>query len=916
MQITDSLFAAYCQCAYKAYLKSKGEVGDVTDLERIETDADERFRDEAIERPMRDHEGDSITREPVSLVHAVKGGGKAILGARVEASGADLRFDLLERLDDRGDGRTAVYVPVMFSHRNKLTRVDSLLAAFHGSILAEALGYPVPFVKVVHGPGVSVSKVKLVGQTGPSRQVKEARQLLDRLRKQIESTTPPLMILNSHCPSCEFRDRCHTDAVNRDDLSLMRGMSEKEILAQRKRGITTVTQFACTFRPKSNGLRRSKPLKQHLHALQALAVQDKKVYVVRTPEIPAKNTQVYLDVEGLPDRDFYYLVGVVVERDGECSAHSFWADNETEEQDIWVKLLDLLRALGDFTIFHYGSYEKTYIKKMLRKYPSPDIPLPSDWDSAMFNVLGAIRTNVYFPAYSNGLKDIGASLGATWTGGITSGIECIGRRLRWEESRDSRIKEEIIEYNQRDCVAVQRVACFLASLGSSDGASTPLVQLVSEIAIDSHGRFGKVDFAVPEMSFINKCARFNYQRDKVLVRSDPAIRASIRRKRAGTRPIRKANVEIRCDPPDCCPSCGSTQLRLYYSPSYNKLIYDLKFTKAGVRKWVIRYAPQRTRCLGCKKTFYSTLYPSNRKTGHSLESWAVYQHVALRLSFDDIALSMNDIFGYYFTGNVGQRAQARLADVYRITVDKMLDQLRSGLLIHADETKIKLKHSLNGYVWAFTGTEIVVYLYHPTRDGTFLKETLGEFAGVLVSDFYAAYDSVTCHQQKCHLHLMRDINDDLLQHPFDEELKELARRYTLTLKPMVETIDEHGLKTKFLSKHKQKAEGFLDWNAKREVTSEIAQGYKTRIEKYGERLFTFLDYDGIPWNNNNAENALKLVASRRRLFGTSVTEAGLNDYLVFLSIYQTLRRKGISLLSFLLSGETDLEKFVASYRRR
>jgi hypothetical protein len=163
---------------------------------------------------------------------------------------------------------------------------------------------------------------------------------------------------------------------------------------------------------------------------------------------------------------------------------------------------------------------------------------------------------------------------------------------------------------------------------------------------------------------------------------------------------------------------------------------------------------------------------------------------------------------------------------------------------------------------------------------------------------------------------MRDINDDLLLHPFDEELKELASRYTLTLKPMVETIDKHGLKTRFLSKHKRKAEAFLDWVVETDMSSEVAQGYKTRIEKYGDRLFTFLDYDGVPWNNNNAENALKLVASRRRLFGTSVSESGLKDYLVFLSIYQTLRRKGISLLRFLLSGETDLEKFVASYRGR
>src|SRR5262249_18705682 len=226
---------------------------------------------------------------------------------------------------------------------------------------------------------------------------------------------------------------------------------------------------------------------------------------------------------------------------------------------------------------------------------------------------------------------------------------------------------------------------------------------------------------------------------------------------------------------------------------------------------------ERNRCLQCCKSFYSDSYPTgHKKSGHSLESWAVYQHVALRQSFADIASSINDIFGYSYGLGVGQRAQSRLAEIYRVTVDKMLECLRSGMLIHADETKVKLKHSILGYVWVLTGTEIVVYLYHPTREGTFLKETIGDFAGVLVSDFYSAYDSVTCHQQKCHLHLMRDINDDLLQHPFDEELKELAKRYTLTLKPMVETIDKHGLRTKFLSKHKRDAEAFLNWVTRQE----------------------------------------------------------------------------------------------------
>src|SRR5208337_2609843 len=261
MQITESLFVAYCHCAYKGFLKSKGEVGEVVDYEAIQTEADARFREPAIERLLRSHTESQVSREPASLRLAVKEGARLILGARVEAQGMALRFDVLERLVDRDDERRSVYVPLQFSHRNKLTREDSLVAAFHGIVLAEALGQPVPFVKVVHGPGFSVSKIKLVGPTGTTRLFKEARQSLDRLRKQIESTSPPLMILNSHCSSCEFRDRCRAEAVNRDDLSLLRGMSEKEILAQRKHGINTVTQFACTFRPKSLGTKRKKPFK-------------------------------------------------------------------------------------------------------------------------------------------------------------------------------------------------------------------------------------------------------------------------------------------------------------------------------------------------------------------------------------------------------------------------------------------------------------------------------------------------------------------------------------------------------------------------------------------------------------------------------------------------------------------------------
>src|SRR5262245_6047183 len=199
MRTPESLLLAHCQCAYKALLKFKGEVGEVVDYEAIQTEADARFRDEAIQRLVRNHAGSQVLRDPPSLGLAVKQSVGLIVDAGVEALGAALRFDLIERHDDRdGDGQ-APYVPVRFSPRNKLTREDSLLAAFHGIILAEALGRPVPFVKVVHGAGFSVTRIKLVGPSGATRLVKEARQILGRLKRQIESTSPPLMVLNSHC---------------------------------------------------------------------------------------------------------------------------------------------------------------------------------------------------------------------------------------------------------------------------------------------------------------------------------------------------------------------------------------------------------------------------------------------------------------------------------------------------------------------------------------------------------------------------------------------------------------------------------------------------------------------------------------------------------------------------------------------
>jgi hypothetical protein len=117
-----------------------------------------------------------------------------------------------------------------------------------------------------------------------------------------------------------------------------------------------------------------------------------------------------------------------------------------------------------------------------------------------------------------------------------------------------------------------------------------------------------------------------------------------------------------------------------------------------------------------------------------------------------------------------------------------------------------------------------------------------------------------------------------------------------------------------MNKHKNDVERFYSKLVAERFTTEIARYYQNRINKYRDKLFAFLDHDGVPWNNNIAENAIKLIASRRKIIGTAFTENGIKDYLVLLSIYQTLRYRQISFWDFLLSGKTNIEKYLGSHR--
>src|SRR5262249_52143377 len=291
----------------------------------------------------------------------------------------------------------------------------------------------------------------------------------------------------------------------------------------------------------------------------------------------------------------------------------------------------------------------------------------------------------------------------------------------------------------------------------------------------------------------------DYQREKVYCRTNETIRkARARRAKGRARKLPpNRTVEIR---QEACPGCNTSNILRLNGSAKIKVGYDLRFSASGIRRQVIHYTAAIHRCRECRKEFHPEQYKRRDKHLHGLKSWAMYQHVGQRISLHNLQDMFEEFFGLRIVEEELRMIKAMMARRYMPTWEKIRDNILSGGVIHIDETAINLRNG-KGYVWILANMEEVIYLYQPTREGDFLHELLKPFTGVLVSDFYSAYDSLPCEQQRCLIHLVRDFNTDFLKNPYDDELKSLGSEFGTLLRGIIATVDRHGLKKRHLGKH-------------------------------------------------------------------------------------------------------------------
>ena len=580
---------------------------------------------------------------------------------------------------------------------------------------------------------------------------------------------------------------------------------------------------------------------------------------------------------------------------------SFWAKDCTEESEIFGEFLEVLNFYSDYQIFHYGKYEKHFFNRMQSQFGGKYKEELSKLIDRSIDLYKFIYPCIYFPTYTNSLKEISKFLGYKWRHDNLLPLQSVIWRKRWELSKDNSFKQKVLLYNMDDCISLSLLLRTINKISNNlDIENSIEFNDYSDFKPDVSGKKFKPEFQSVDLEFINKTAYFDYQREKVLIRTNPKIKKAIEHKKPKLAP--NQYVDIGCNK---CPGCKQFGIKIDSEIKNAKTSIDIKSSRKVIKRWLITYLAFKYRCDNCDKTFYPPKFLKKDKYEHGLRAWIVYQYVVNKLSYKDIQRYLMDLFNISINVPQLHKLKVETANYYNSTYKKIKRNILEREFLHVDETEISLQDG-KGYVWVFANYSGVYFLYRPTRHSDFLSDFLYEFRGILITDFYSGYDSLKCKKQRCLVHLIRDLNDDLRKNPYDSELKSIVDKFTILMKEIVLTIDAYGLRKRNLKKHKKEVEKFYLFLARYNPESKFGKHYKTRFLKYNDELFTFLDYDGITWNNNFAENSIKQFAKWRRQVKGRVKESGVQDYCLFRSIYLSCQYNGIDFLNFLMSKKKKL----------
>jgi len=258
----------------------------------------------------------------------------------------------------------------------------------------------------------------------------------------------------------------------------------------------------------------------------------------------------------------------------------------------------------------------------------------------------------------------------------------------------------------------------------------------------------------------------------------------------------------------------------------------------------------------------------------------------------------------------------------RPLVEMLASEMKTGPLINIDETPVQVmnepgrENTTKSYMWAFRGgtkkKPVLLYQYHPTREGKTASDFLRGFKGCVQTDGYPGYDFIDQHPDLehagCWQHVRSKFNDVIKAQEAkekrkqgkpgsaDEALSRIQKLYVIENKIKADKLRVQETVEQRQALAKPIIESFEKWLRKKQEQTP-PKGLLGKAVAYAlkqwPKLIKYLDNGHVGLDNNLVENAIRPFVVGRKNWLFSGSPAGAEASATIYTLIENAKANGL-----------------------
>ena len=337
---------------------------------------------------------------------------------------------------------------------------------------------------------------------------------------------------------------------------------------------------------------------------------------------------------------------------------------------------------------------------------------------------------------------------------------------------------------------------------------------------------------------------------------------------------------------EACPDCGGPLHRC--TRTRTRTVEDIL---EDLRTEVTEHTIHRDYCPACKKHVEPAVPDALRKStlGHRIMALTAWLHYGLGVTISQVIELLGHLLQTRLSAGGLMAMWMRLALILEPWYEQLGREARASAKLHADETGWRVNGQTH-WLWCFANDGVCFYMIDRSRGSPALaKFFLTEFEGVLITDFWAAYNAVCAADKQCCLvHLLREL-EKVDMHNESVEWQAFAKRLRRLIGDGIRLRKREDYAPHLYASRIHRIDQRLMALARAEYVDADASRLGKRLLRHADQLFTFLDYPDVPFESNFAERMIRPAVIIRKNSLSNRSEKGAAVQSMLMSIYRTLK---------------------------